>query len=275
MSKQAEVGERQFDREAFPPSFMHIASKVTLILGALMLIASGIGFVGGIGTAIDAAERETYFANEQDGLFTVDGNESWSVTVFVQHPVDCDTLELSITDRNGESVISGCYLYGEDEFGEEGYADGTFEMYGYINHDTAGMEYTVESNVEVLIEGEYCDEECLENAIGGGIAALGGGLGICCSIPLIILGIILALVLDEPQKNVMMPTGHMPMGQVAYQAPVGQQMIQAPVGQQMVQAPVGQSIQPAAVPLTPITPPLTQQPAQPAQSPWDNVQPPQ
>ena len=284
MSKQAIVGERQFDREAFPPSFMHIASKVTLILGALMLIASGIGFVGGIGTAIDAAERETYFANEQDGLFTVDGNESWSVTVFVQHPVDCDTLELSITDRNGESVISDCYLYVEDEFGDEGYADGAYELYGYINHDTAGMEYTVESNVEVLIEGEYCDEECRGNAIGGGIAALGGGLGICCSIPLIILGIILALVLDEPQKNVMMPTGHMPMGQVAYQAPVGQQMIQAPVGQQMiqapvgqqmVQAPVGQSIQPAAVPHTPITPPLTQQPAQPAQSPWDNVQPPQ
>lgn len=266
MSKQAKGRERQFDREAFPPSPMHIASKVTLILGALMLIASGIGFVGGIGTAIDASERETYFADQQDGFFTVDGNESWSVVVFVKHPVDCDTLELTITDRNGESVISGCYLYGDDEFGEEGYEDGTFEMYGYIAHDTAGMEYTVASNVEVLIEGEYCDEKCLEDAIGGGIAALGGGLGICCSIPLIILGIILALVLDEPQKNVIMPTGHMPMGQTAYQAPVGQQMIQAPVGQ---------SIQPAAVPHTPITPPLTQQPAQPAQSPWDNVQPPQ
>lgn len=246
-----------------------------MILGVLMLIASGIGLVGGIGTAIDAAERETYFADQKDGLFTVDGNESWSVTVFVKHPVDCDTLELSITDRNGESVISDCYLYGEDEFGEEGYADGTFEMYGYINHNTAGMEYTVESNVEVLIEGEYCDEECLGNAIGGGMAALGGGLGICCSIPLIILGIILALVLDEPQKNVIMPMGHMPMGQASYPAPMVQTMPQAPVGQQVIQAPVGQSIEPTAVPLTPITPPLTQQPTQPAQSPWDNVQPPQ
>ena len=107
------------------------------------------------------------------------------------------------------------------------------------------------------------------------MAALGGGLGICCSIPLIILGIILALVLDEPQKNVIMPTGHMPMGQASYPAPMVQTMPQAPVGQQVIQAPVGQSIEPTAVPLTPITPPLTQQPTQPAQSPWDNVQPPQ
>ena len=128
-------------------------------------------------------------------------------------------------------------------------------------------KYTVASNVEVLIEGEIIvTKNALRMPSAEESAALGGGLGICCSIPLIILGIILALVLDDPQKNVIMPTGHMPMGQTAYQAPVGQQMIQAPVGQ---------SIQPAAVPHTPITPPLTQQPAQPAQSPWDNVQPPQ
>lgn len=264
--------EGQFDRAGLPPSVMHLASKVTLILGALMLVASGIGFVAGIGTAIDAAETKSYFDNQQDGSFTVAENNSWNVAVYVVHPVDCDTLDLTITDSNGNSVISGCYLYGgEDNFEGEGFSDGDVELYGYMDHQTAGMEYTVSSNVDVSIRGEYCDEACVEDAIGGGLAALGGGLGICCSIPLIILGIILALVLDEPQKNVMMPTGHMQIGQTAYQAPVQQTMHQAPVGQQVIQAPVGQSIQPAAVPVTPITPPVTQQPTQ---NVWDN-QPPQ
>jgi len=146
------------------------------------------------------------------------------------------------------------------------YYDGDREFFSYLVASDTDESYTVDSNVEVVVEGDYCDSECIEAVVGGIFGAIGGGFGICCSIPLLILGIILAFVLDDPPQAIAMPVGQMPMGQTAYQAPVGQQMIQAPVGQ---------SIQPAAVPHTPITPPLTQQPAQPAQSPWDNVQPPQ
>ena len=64
-----------------------------------------------------------------------------------------------------------------------------------------------------------------------------------------------------------MQSGQMTTGQVAYQTPVsGQVMYQTPVSGQapMTQTfnptPVSQVIQPSAVPVTPITPPLTQQP---------------
>jgi len=62
---------------------------------------------------------------------------------------------------------------------------------------------------------------------------------------------------------------------VAYQAPITGQ---APVAQTMYQPPVEQNPQPVAVPVTPITPPLTQQPPveqQPAQTPFWDENPPQ
>ena len=161
------------------------------------------------------------------------------------------------------------------------------------------MEYTLESNVEVSIRGDYCDQAC-EEAIGGGIVAGAGGFfGFCCSVPLLVLGIILALVLDDPKQNIVMPTGQMLPGQAVYQAPV---QTQVPVGQNLQQGygqpmqqmggqqpqitpPLTQQPQQAQQPQQPqITPPLTQQAQQPqqpqitppiseqpAQSPWDNV----
>ena len=247
---------------------MHIASKITLILGALLFIGSGIGLAFGVGSVADSGvETQTYFESE-DGSFTIAAEPTynldyWTISVYVIHPIDCNNLELTITDDSGNTVLTEAWFECDTM---QQYYDGDREFFSYLVASDTDESYTVDSNVEVVVEGDYCDSECIEAVVGGIFGAIGGGFGICCSIPLLILGIILALVLDEPQKNVIMPTGHMPMGQTAYQAPVGQQMIQAPVGQ---------SIQPAAVPHTPITPPLTQQPAQPAQSPWDNVQPPQ
>nr|MCS5533550.1 hypothetical protein [Candidatus Poseidoniaceae archaeon] len=103
----------------------------------------------------------------------------------------------------------------------------------------------------------------------------GGFGGICCSVLILIVGIIMAFSLDDPKTHTVMQVGQMPVGQVAYQPPITGQ---PPVAQTMYQPPVGQAIQPAAVPVTPITPPLTQQPPveqQPVQTPFWDEKPPQ
>ena len=275
-------------------STMHIASKITLILGALILVGSIAGVViAGMALSDADYQREVYVDRSMSQTFTIQENSSWDVSIYVIHPADCDTLEISIVDSDGDQVASVYCMLDGGQGNEEFYPDGSEEFYGYLTHDTEGMEYTLESNVEVTISGEYCDQAC-EEAIGGGIlAGAGGFFGFCCSIPLLILGIILAFILDDPKQNIVMPTGQMLPGQAVYQAPV---QTQAPVGQNIQQG-YGQPMQQVGgqqsqitPPLTQqaqqpqITPPLTQQPQQaqqsqitppiseqPAQSPWDNL----
>ena len=273
---------------------MHIASKITLILGALIFVGSIAGVaIAGMALTDAGYKEEVYVDRSTSQTFTIQENKSWDVSIYVIHPADCDTLELSIVDSDGEEVVPVLCLLDGGQGNEEFYPDGSEEFYGSLNHDIEGMEYTLESNVEVSIRGDYCDQAC-EEAIGGGIVAGAGGFfGFCCSVPLLVIGVILALVLDDPKQNIVMPTGQMPTGQAVYQAPV---QTQVPVGQNIQQGygqpmqQMGGQQQPITPPLTQqaqqpqITPPLTQQAQQPqqpqitppiseqpAQSPWDNL----
>ena len=260
---------------------MHIASKITLILGALIFVGSIAGVVIAGMTLSDADyQQEVYVDRTMSETFTIQENKSWDVSIYVIHPADCDTLELSIVDSDGNDVSNVPCMLDGGQGDEEFYPDGSEEFYGTMNHDVEGMQYTLESNVEVSIRGEYCDQAC-EEAIGGGLlAGAGGFFGFCCSVPLLVLGIILALVLDDPQQNIVMPTGQMQPGQAIYQAPV---QAQVPVGQNIQQG-YGQPMQQMDAQQPQITPPLTQQPQQaqqsqitppiseqPAQNPWDNL----
>jgi hypothetical protein len=137
------------------------------------------------------------------------------------------------------------------------------------------MEYTLNSNVNVDISGKYCDEACIDSLVGGGLGALGGFLGICCSVVVLIVGIILAFTLDD-KPNVALSSGQIPGAQAMYQTPVTGQ---APMTQTISQPHIGQVIQPTTVPITPITPPLVQQPpveqvTQPAAVPVTPITPP-
>jgi hypothetical protein len=276
---------------------MHIASKITLILGALIFVGSIAGVViAGMALSDAGIEKEVYVDRSMSQTFTVQENKSWDVSIYVIHPADCDTLELSIVDSDGDRATSDWCALDEGQGNEEYYPDGSEEFYGFLTHVIEGMEYTLESNVEVSIRGDYCDQAC-EEAIGGGLlAGAGGFFGFCCSVPLLVIGVILALVLDDPKQNIVMPTGQMPTGQAIYQAPV---QTQVPVGQNIQQGygqpmqQMGGQQQPITPPLTQqaqqpqqpqITPPLTQQAQQPqqpqitppiseqpAQSPWDNL----
>ena len=276
---------------------MHIASKIALILGALIFVGSIAGVaIAGMALTDAGYKEEVYVDRSTSQTFTIQENSSWDVSIYVIHPADCDTLELSIVDSDGDRATSDWCALDEGQGNEEYYPDGSEEFYGSLTHVIEGMEYTLESNVEVTIRGEYCDQAC-EEAIGGGLlAGAGGFFGFCCSVPLLVIGVILALVLDDPKQNIVMPTGQMPTGQAIYQAPV---QTQVPVGQNIQQGygqpmqQMGGQQQPITPPLTQqaqqpqqpqITPPLTQQAQQPqqpqitppiseqpAQSPWDNL----
>ena len=231
----------------------------------------------GIGDIIDLGEENNYLDEKSSGTFTINENESWEIEVYIIHPVDCESVDLQIVDSLGNDVakIYDCAweTHSANDDGD-GYSDGSREFYATINHVTPGMEYTLSSNVDVDIAGYYCDEACEEEAISSGIAIAGGFGGICCSVLILIVGIIMAFTLDDTNTHTVIQVGQMPVGQVAYQAPV---QGQAPVAQSMYQAPV-QANQPVAVPVTPITPPLTQQPPveqQPTQTPFWDEKPPQ
>ncbi len=260
---------------------MHIASKITLIRGALIFVGSIAGVViAGVSLTDANYQEEEYVDRSMSQTFTIQENKTWDVSIYVIHPADCDTLDLSIVDSVGNQVRPIFCMLDGGQGNEEFYPDGSEEFYGTMDHNTEGMQYTLESNVEVSIRGSYCDQACAE-AIGGGIlAGAGGFFGFCCSVPLLVLGIILALVLDDPKQNIVMPTGQMQPGQAVYQAPV---QTQVPVGQNIQQG-YGQPMQQMGGQQPQITPPLTQQPQQaqqsqitppiseqPAQNPWDNL----
>ena len=237
-----------------------------------MLIGSVIGMAAGIGGLVDAGEDRTYLEDESSGTFTVNENESWVIEVYIIHPVDCESVELTIVDSRGGDAIKynyGCY---SDEYE---YGPGESQLYASMSHETSGMEYTLNSNTAVDISGTYCDDACISSAIEGGLGAVGGFLGICCSVVVLILGIILALTLDD-KPNVALSSGQIPGGQVTYQTPVTGQV---PMAQNFNPNPVSQVIQPSAFPVTPITPPLTQQPpieqaSQPEAVPVSPITPP-
>ena len=243
-----------------------------------MFIFSGISMAMGIGGLVGAGEERTYLEEQSSGTFTINENESWVIQVYIIHPVDCESVELTIVDSKGSDAIKTNYecsneYYEDDEMYE--YAEGERELFASISHEQSGMEYTLNSNVNVDISGNYCDEECLESALEGGFAAVGGIMGICCSVVVLILGIILAFTLDD-KPNVALYSGQIPGAQVMYQTPVTGQ---APMAQTITQPHIGQVIQPAAVPITPITPPLVQQPpveqaTQPASVPVTPITPP-
>ena len=237
-----------------------------------MFIFSIIGAVAGIGGLVSAGEDRIYLEEQSSGTFTINENESWDITVYIIHPVDCESVELTIVDSRGDDMIE--YYYGCSYYDEYDYSEGERELFASISHEMSGMEYTLNSNSAVDISGTYCDDACMEEAIGGGFVIAGGFMGICCSVVVLIVGIILALTLDD-KPTVALTSGQIPGGQVTYQTPISGQV---PMTQTITQPHIGQVIQPAAVPITPITPPPTQQPPveqvnQPEQNAWWGEEP--
>ena len=185
---------------------MHVAGKVFLGLGVVMLLVGGIMTVMGGDSLEDVGEWDPVEMSDYSGAagsseYTFGGED---MLVMVRDDVRCDELVFSMTNDTGENHVSvECEEDGEKPWGHEDDPEGwyhfaTISMWEY---DTGA--YTIESNEDFeLVPMWSVLGEVVEDAAGGILGILGGvglaGCGICS----LLLGGLLALVLKDPQPAV-------------------------------------------------------------------------
>ena len=189
---------------------MHIAGKIFLGLGVLLLIGGGIMTIGG-GSALEgAAEWDPEEKSEFSGAV---GDSSYSYPgdwedklVMVRDDVRCDEFSFSMTNDTGENyAIVSCEEDGEKPWGWEDDPSGWYHMATISSWDYSKGDYTINANADYEIVDSW---EVLGEVIGdaaGGLMGLLGGIGIFgCGICSLILGGVLALALKEPQPPTQM-----------------------------------------------------------------------
>ena len=186
---------------------MHVAGKVFLGLGVVMLLVGGIMTVMGGDSLEDVGDWDPVEMSDYSGAagsseYTFGGED---MLVMVRDDVRCDELYFSMTNDTGENHVRvECEDDGEKPWGHEDDPEGwyhfaTISMWEY---DTG--TYTIESNEDFeLVPMWSVFGEVVEDAAGGILGILGGiglaGCGICS----LLLGGVLALVLKDPQPPVM------------------------------------------------------------------------
>jgi len=186
---------------------MHVAGKVFLGLGVVMLLVGGIMTVMGGDSLEDVGDWDPVEMSDYSGAagsseYTFGGED---MLVMVRDDVRCDELVFSMTNDTGENHVRvECEDDGEKPWGHEDDPEGwyhfaTISMWEY---DTG--TYTIESNEDFeLVPMWSVFGEVVEDAAGGILGILGGiglaGCGICS----LLLGGVLALVLKDPQPPVM------------------------------------------------------------------------
>ena len=175
---------------------MHIMTKVTLGLGAVLFVISSIAFVIG-GAELDSALEEVtpnsvgYEYWKGDTSTEFNGELKWSSVyfVFVEEGYEVDV------DVSGSGYFESCEEYGDcDDFD-------VFPGYDYIGDLEVDESGTYEVDFSET-QGRIVDVKITEEEIPvGGILGLGGGCcGICGALFLLILGGIMALTLKDKPK---------------------------------------------------------------------------
>ncbi len=175
---------------------MHIMTKVTLVLGAVLFVISGIAFAIG-GAEVDSALEEVttnsvgyeYWTGDTSTEFN--GELKWSSVYFVFVE---EGYEVNV-EVSGSGYFESCEEYGDcDDFD-------VFPGYDYIGDlevDVSG-EYEVDFSET---QGRIVDVKITEEEIPvGGLLGLGGGCcGICGALLLLIIGGIMAFTLKDKPK---------------------------------------------------------------------------
>ena len=183
---------------------MHIAGKIFLGLGLLITLAgAGLTFAGGssISDAGDWDVKEKSDFSGTAGVTTYSFSDE--IIVMVSDDVRCDEFTFTMTNESGEDKVTiDCEEDGEKPEGWEDDPDGWYHMATISAWSYNAGEYTIESNedYELVPMWEVLLEEVGEAV--GGIFAGAAGLGTaCCGIFFLILGVIFALVLNDPKKT--------------------------------------------------------------------------
>ena len=205
---------------------MHTASKVMLILGAVITVAGIVMFAVG-SSAVDWDPIGNSEYSGSTGTFDA-SSETW-YTVYSEQS-SCDAVTYSITDADGDSAISSFEC-----------DDSNYDVNGYITLGGlyGSTSYSIDSTSHTLyISDSFGDAG---EAVGGFMAVLGSFGVLCCGGFFLLLGGIFALTLKDP--SVVMVAGGVPqqmMGAQQYAQPMQQQ--QVPMQQQQA-APVQQEYQ--------------------------------
>ncbi len=171
-------------------------TKVTLVLGAVLFVISGIAFAIG-GAEVDSALEEVttnsvgyeYWTGDTSTEFN--GELKWSSVYFVFVE---EGYEVNV-EVSGSGYFESCEEYGDcDDFD-------VFPGYDYIGDlevDVSG-EYEVDFSET---QGRIVDVKITEEEIPvGGLLGLGGGCcGICGALLLLIIGGIMAFTLKDKPK---------------------------------------------------------------------------
>jgi len=175
---------------------MHIMTKVTLGLGAVLFVISGIAFAIG-GAEVDSAFEDVAPNSVGDEFWTGDsssdfnGKLKWDAAyyVFVEEGYEVDV------DVSGSGYFESCEYWDDCEFFDviPGY-----DYIGDIAVDTSG-DYEVDFSET---QGRIVDVKITEEDIPvGGLLGLGGGCcGICGALLLLIIGGIMAFTLKDKPK---------------------------------------------------------------------------
>ena len=180
---------------------MRTFPKVTLILGALMMVGSIIAMVAGFGSA--DFEGEEVFRGDAPTTWNEDFDLMPIYSVYIE---DGSNVSVEVLDGDEDNRFVPCEE--KNDCNEEIAHIAGFEYIGNLN--------VIDGNYDVNFTGE--GEVIVTKFDSGGFLAAGLGMGFaCCSVLIIILGLILALTMKEntPTQIVVMPG----QGQVQMQQP--------------------------------------------------------
>ena len=186
---------------------MRTAPKVTLIVGAVMLVASILAVVVGIGsTDLD------FHANSEE-IFAGDAPTDWEgeldmFSIYLVYVEEGSNVSAEIVGGNEYNRFVSC---SEDYTCSDTHTQSGYSYIGYLSVENDGFY-----RVEFSGEGDVLVAES-EVEVGGLLAA---GIGFwcgCCSVLILIVGLIMALVMKDnaPAQILVMPQGG---GQVSFAA---------------------------------------------------------
>ncbi len=198
---------------------MHVAGKVFLGLGAVMLLVGGIMTAMGGDTLSDIewdVEGESIFEGP-DGTYTHSSDDV--MIIYVDDSVDCESFSITYTaengstghDRDGDGVEDESYFLKEECAGDgmsmsSGDDPAGFYSIGSFNGERGS--YTVDGTTSFYTVPFFKTIGGVVEDAAGGLLSIIGGVGLAgCGVCSLLLGGLFALVLkdNKPQTVVVNP----------------------------------------------------------------------
>ena len=184
---------------------MNAGAKVILGVGVAMLaigiLVSALG-ARGVGSVEGFSVEDDKVWSGSSGVYVHQDSSEWGLLIFVSDEVRCDEFDLNVSvvasDADGKAWYEHDWCV-EDGKLPSGHADdppGWLHM-GTVRGLEEGASYEFTSREQVVGVEESVVAEIIEDAIGGALGLMGGGTCACCGALFLLLGIVLALTMNE------------------------------------------------------------------------------